>query len=60
MIIGYFIYKVRRVTVNVLVFAFAATVPGYEKGGKPAKMVPIYFMDTPAGVNFLPVEYFET
>ncbi|GGD55289.1 PIG-L deacetylase family protein [Paenibacillus nasutitermitis] len=40
--------------------SFAATVPHYEAdGGHPAaaKVAPIYYMDTLAGVGFLPTEY---
>lgn len=40
-----------------LVFAasFCATLPNYEpKTKNPAKLVPIYYMDTLAGVNFVP------
>ena len=49
--------------VSQLVFdaSFAASVPHYPAvqaaGGKPAKVVPIYYMDTLAGVNFNPTEY---
>ncbi len=38
--------------------SFAATVPHYKtKVGKPARLVPIYYMDNLAGVNFEPEEY---
>ena len=38
--------------------AFAATLPNYDVGVEgAAKMVPIYYMDTLAGVNFNPTEY---
>lgn len=46
--------------VSRLVFdaSFAATLPNYEsKVKEPAKLVPIYYMDTLAGVNFNPTEY---
>lgn len=49
-----------HVAVGKLAFdaAFAATLPGYKvKTEGAAKMVPIYYMDTPAGVSFLPTEY---
>lgn len=50
-------YMPDHVATAKLVFdaSFAATVPGYEKGkGKAAKLVPIFYMDTLAGVNFVP------
>jgi len=38
--------------------SFAATVPHYKtKVDTPAKLVPIYYMDNLAGVNFIPEEY---
>lgn len=38
--------------------SFAATVPHYKtKVDKPARLVPIYYMDNLAGVNFEPEEY---
>lgn len=38
--------------------SFAATLPNYPtKTKKAAKLVPIYYMDTLAGVNFNPTEY---
>lgn len=43
-----------------LVFAasFTATLPNYPpKTNKPAKLVPIYYMDTLAGVDFVPEEF---
>lgn len=43
-----------------LVFAasFTATLPNYEPRTKtPAKLVPIFYMDTLAGVNFIPEEF---
>ena len=46
--------------VSRLVFdaSFAATLPNYKtKTGSPAKLVPIYYMDTLAGVNFVPTEF---
>lgn len=46
--------------VSQLVFdaAFAASVPHYPAtGGKAAKLTPIYYMDTLAGVGFTPTEY---
>ena len=49
-----------HVAVGKLAFdaAFAATLPGYKvKTEGAAKMVPIYYMDTPAGVSFLLTEY---
>lgn len=46
--------------VSKLVFAasFAATCPHYPpQTDKPARLVPIYYMDTLAGVNFVPTEF---
>ena len=49
--------------VSQLVFdaSFAASVPHYPAvqaaGGKPAKVVPIYYMDTVGGVGTVPTEY---
>ena len=46
--------------VSRLVFdaSFTATLPNYPtKTGKAARLVPIYYMDTLAGVNFNPTEY---
>ena len=43
-----------------LVFSacFSATVPHYKaETDKPAKLVPIFYMDTLCGVNFNPTEY---
>ena len=38
--------------------SFAATLPNYKsKQEKPARLVPIYYMDTLAGVNFVPTEF---
>ena len=38
--------------------SFAAALPNYEsKYKEPAKLVSIYYMDPPAGVNFNPTEY---
>ena len=38
--------------------SFTATLPNYKsKYKEPAKLVPIYYMDTLAGVNFNPTEY---
>ena len=38
--------------------SFAATLPNYPpKTPNPAKLVPIYYMDTLAGVNFVPTEF---
>ena len=38
--------------------SFAATLPNYRsKEPNPAKLVPIYYMDTLAGVNFVPDEF---
>ena len=51
-------YMPDHVAVSKLVFdaSFAASVPHYG-GGTAAKLTPIYYMDTLAGVNFLPTEY---
>lgn len=53
-------YMPDHTAVSKLVFdaAFTATLPNWpSKTGKPAKLVPIYYMDTLAGVNFNPTEY---
>jgi len=47
-------------TVSKLVFdaSFAATVPHYiAEESAPARLVPIYYMDTLCGVNFNPTEF---
>ena len=52
-------YMPDHTAVSRLVFdaSFAATLPNYPpKTDKPAKLVPIYYMDTLAGVNFVPDE----
>ena len=53
-------YMPDHTAVSRLVFdaSFAATLPNYPpKTEKPAKLVPIYYMDTLAGVNFVPDEF---
>jgi LmbE family N-acetylglucosaminyl deacetylase len=53
-------YMPDHTTVSKLVFdaAFTATLPNYgDRSVPPAKLVPIYYMDTLAGVNFNPTEY---
>ena len=53
-------YMPDHTAVSRLVFdaAFTATLPNYKsKVEGAAKMVPIYYMDTLAGVNFQPTEY---
>ncbi|MBR5768120.1 MAG: PIG-L family deacetylase [Clostridia bacterium] len=53
-------YMPDHTAVSRLVFdaSFAATLPNYKtKTGRPAKLVPIYYMDTLAGVNFVPTEF---
>lgn len=53
-------YMPDHTAVSKLVFdaAFTATLPNWpSKTGKHAKLVPIYYMDTLAGVNFNPTEY---
>ena len=53
-------YMPDHTAVSRLVFdaSFSATLPNYpSKEKKPAKLVPIYYMDTLAGVNFVPTEY---
>lgn len=53
-------YMPDHTTVSKLVFdaSFTATLPNYKsKYKQPAKMVPLYYMDTLAGVNFNPTEY---
>ncbi len=53
-------YMPDHVATSKLVFdaCFAATLPNYHTGVEGrAKMVPIYYMDTLAGVNFNPTEY---
>ena len=52
-------YMPDHVAVSKLVFdaSFAASVPHYGNGGNAAKLTPLYYMDTLAGVNFMPTEY---
>lgn len=53
-------YMPDHVATSRLVFdaSFAATVPHYQSSvSTPARLVPIYYMDTLAGVNFNPTEY---
>ena len=53
-------YMPDHTAVSRLVFdaSFTATLPNYKsKYSKPAKLVPIYYMDSLAGVNFQPTEY---
>ena len=53
-------YMPDHTAVSRLVFdaSFTATLPNYKsKYNQPAKLVPIYYMDTLAGVNFNPTEY---
>lgn len=53
-------YMPDHVAASKLVFdaSFAATLPNYRsKEPDPAKLVPIYYMDTLAGVNFVPDEF---
>ena len=53
-------YMPDHTAVARLVFdaSFTATLPNYQsKYSQPAKLVPIYYMDTLAGVNFNPTEY---
>ncbi|MBE7086961.1 MAG: PIG-L family deacetylase [Clostridiales bacterium] len=53
-------YMPDHTAVAKLVFdaSFAATLPNYVSEQKePAKLVPIYYMDTLAGVNFVPTEF---
>lgn len=53
-------YMPDHTAVSRLVFdaSFTATLPNYKSKYKdPAKLVPIYYMDTLAGVNFNPTEY---
>ena len=53
-------YMPDHTAVSRLVFdaSFSATLPNYKsKTGKAAKLVPIYYMDTLAGVNFNPTEF---
>lgn len=59
-------YMPDHTAVSRLVFdaSFTATLPNYDYPRKysdaqtpPAKLVPIYYMDTLAGVNFNPTEY---
>lgn len=53
-------YMPDHTTVAKLVFdaSFTATLPNYKsKYKQPAKMVPIYYMDTLAGINFNPTDY---
>ncbi len=53
-------YMPDHTAVSRLVFdaSFTATVPSYDQNNKNvAKLVPIYYMDTLAGVNFVPTEF---
>ena len=53
-------YMPDHVATSKLVFdaAFTATLPNWpSKTRKAAKLVPIYYMDTLAGVNFVPTEF---
>jgi LmbE family N-acetylglucosaminyl deacetylase len=53
-------YMPDHTAVSRLVFdaSFTATLPNYKtKVDKVAKLVPIYYMDTLAGVNFNPTEF---
>ena len=53
-------YMPDHTAVSRLVFdaSFTATLPNYKsKVAEPAKLVPIYYMDTLAGVNFNPTEF---
>ncbi len=52
-------YMPDHTAVSRLVFdaSFTATLPNYPAKHKAAKLVPIYYMDTLAGVNFNPTEY---
>ncbi len=53
-------YMPDHIATSKLVFAasFAATVPNYPpKTKNPAELVPIFYMDTLAGVNFIPDEF---
>ncbi len=59
-------YMPDHTSVSKLVFdaSFTATLPNYKcssqkysKDGMVAKLVPIYYMDTLAGVNFVPTEF---
>ena len=53
-------YMPDHTAVSRLVFdaSFAATLPNYPgANGKAARLVPVYYMDTLAGVNFNPTEY---
>ena len=53
-------YMPDHTAVSRLVFdaSFTATLPNYKSGvDGAAKLVPIYYMDTLAGVNFQPTEY---
>jgi LmbE family N-acetylglucosaminyl deacetylase len=53
-------YMPDHTATSKLVFSacFSATVPHYKaECDKPAKLVPIYYMDTLCGVNFNPTEY---
>lgn len=53
-------YMPDHVATSKLVFdaSFAATLPNYPpKTNNPAKLVPIFYMDTLAGVDFVPEEF---
>ncbi len=53
-------YMPDHTAVSKLVFdaSFTATLPNYPpKTDKPARLVPIYYMDTLCGVDFVPTEF---
>ncbi len=53
-------YMPDHTATSKLVFdaSFTATLPNYEpKTDHPARLVPIYYMDTLAGVDFVPTEF---
>lgn len=53
-------YMPDHAAASKLVFdaSFCATLPNYEpKTETPARLVPIYYMDTLAGVDFVPTEF---
>jgi len=53
-------YMPDHTATSKLVFdaSFSATLPNYDpKTDHPAHLVPIYYMDTLAGVNFVPTEF---
>jgi LmbE family N-acetylglucosaminyl deacetylase len=52
-------YMTDHIETSKLVYnaTFAASLPHFEAKGEVCQITPIYYMDTLAGVNFIPTEY---